>query len=445
MSDDRTLRAKALLPEGKFAEAGALFHAHWDDTGDAGSASRYLYCLRKAGHAAAAVTVGRRALGRHPQDLWVRRELIWALYEARVKHAEARGDLAALEHEAGEVLALDPEDLPRRLTVSAVVRLAKKRGRWQTVAEWCDRLDPARLEDTARPTTAGADGQHTPSPRAAWYFARVKAAVELQRWPEALALAERAAQLYPAEVNFPRWAALALAGQGQAEEAARRLEALARRQPSAWYLFQDLCELSLHQGKPDHALRWGCRAALAQGEERLKVAVYRLLACAGLALGKWTCASRHVVLSRALRRREGWPVSDDLQQLEARIRHVLGEAGEEWPVESEDVPTLLQLCRAEWQVEQYAGLPRAVGVLATLPDEQGRAWIQGEDGERISVRAADLPADVCRTGLPLEFVREPTSDGPQGEGSVRAVAVRLSFGVEGGEVRPATLGVATEF
>jgi tetratricopeptide (TPR) repeat protein len=441
MSSDRTARAKALLGEGNYAEAGALFHADWDDTGDAGSASRYLYCLRKAGHAAAAVTVGQRALERHPQDLWVRRELIWAWYEARVKRAETLGDLGALQHEAGELLALDPEDLPRRLTVSAVIRLAKKKGQWQTVAEWCDQLDPSRLEDTARTV----NGQRAVSFREAWYFARVKAAVELQRWQEAQALADRAAKLYPAEVNFPRWAALALAGQGQADEAARRLEALARREPAAWYLLQDLCELALRQGKPEAALRWGCRVALPEGEERLKVGVYRLLACAGLALGKWSCAALHVVLARAVRQREGWPVPDDLKQLEARVRHVLAEAGEVWPVDTEDVPTLLRLCRAEWEAEQYAGLPRAAGVLETLPDDQGRGWIRGEEGQRILVREADLPSGLRRTGTPLEFILEPAGESTQGEATGRAVAVRPSFGVEEpGAKPPAALGVPAE-
>lgn len=345
--DERATRAKALLEQGNYREAGSLFHQLWDETGNTWTASRYLYCLRKAGFARAAVTVGQDAHQRYPQDIWIRRELVWALYYDRVKPFADKKELPGLLQAGEDFLTLQPEALPLKLLVLAVIRLAREKGKWDLVSTWCDRLAPESLDNAPREF----NGEPVNSEREGWYSAKVKALIHLERWPEALALAARAVALYPGEVNFRRWEALALAGQGQVSEALALLQVLVQKEQPEWYLLQDLAGLHQRLGQYEAAMKAGCRAALSAPEDRTTVTLYQLLATVGLAQGKLEFAARHVVLARLIRQREGWSIPAELQGMEEKLHGALAEQQSPWPVDIEGIPTLFAACQASWRVE----------------------------------------------------------------------------------------------
>jgi len=349
--DERAVRAVALLDQGNYREAGSLFHQLWDETADPWTASRYLFCLRKAGFARAAVTVGQEAHQRHPQDAWIRRELVWALYYDRVKPFAEKKDLPGLLQAGEDFLTLQPEALPLKLLALAVIRLARDKGKWELVSAWCDRLDPVNLDNAPREI----NGEQAKSEREGWYFAKVKALIHLERWAEALTLAGWAAVLYPGEVNFRRWEALALAGQGQVSEAVSRLQAMVQKEQPEWYLLQDLCGLQLRLGQHEAALKAGCRAALTAPEDMTTVNLYQLLAAVGLALGKLEFAARHAVLARLIRQREGWSIPAELQGLEEKLHGALAEQQSPWPVDVEGIPVLHAACQSSWRVETGTG------------------------------------------------------------------------------------------
>jgi tetratricopeptide (TPR) repeat protein len=419
MTDDRRTRAKEFLDKRDFREAGALYHQLADETNEPWYASRYLHCLRKAGHSRAAVTVGRRTLERHPQDVWVRRELVWAMYEARVKTCGESKDLPGLVQAAEEVLALEPEPLPLKLAVNAVIRLAKLRGKWDLVCRWCDFLDPDSLDDQPREI----DGRSGKSERQSWHFARVKALLELERWDEALASAVHAAGRYPREVNFRRWAALALAGQGNITEAIRRLKDIILKDRSEWFLLQDLCQLHLQNGELDAALRNGCRAALDCPDDTVKVSLYGLLGTIGLRLSRDEFAFRHAALARSIREREGWSIPSDLRSVEGDLRSRFAEGRLTLPVVPAAVREQAAACVSLWRAAAYAGLPRQSGVLDSPLGDRPFGWIRGEEGERIFVLRDHLPQAARTVGAAVEFAREPSFDRKRQQLTVRAVDV----------------------
>ena len=386
-TDDRQVRAEAFLDQGDYREAGALYHQLSDETKDARYASRYLHCLRKAGYPGVAVTAGRRALEQHPQDEWVRRELVWALYDGRVKPSAKSEDLPGLIKASEEVLALNPEPLPLKLAVNAVIRLAKSRKKWDLVCRWCDYLNPDSLDDQPR-EGAGRPGK---SERESWYFAKVKALHELERWDEALAGAMQAATRYPREINFRRWAALALAGQGQVAEAIRHLQEIVLKDRAEWYLLQGLCQLHLRNGDIDAALRNGCRAALDCQEDKMKVTLCGLLGTIGLRLSRYEFALRQAALARAIREREGWSIPADLRTLEEAIQSRFSEEHIALPTLPAGIQEQDTACMALWHAAAYAGLPRQSGVLDSLPGDRAFGWIRGEEGQRIFVLRDDLP------------------------------------------------------
>jgi len=419
MTDDRRAIAEKLFKEGKFREAGTIYHHLSDETNNAWYTSRYLLCLRKAGYPTGAVTVGRQKLQLHPQDVWIRRELVWALYYARIKtHADSE-DLLRLVQAAEEVLAFDPEPLPLKLTVNAVIRLAKLRKKWDLVSKWCDFLNPDSLEDQPR-EIAGRLGK---SERESWHFAKVKALLEMQRWEDALVSASQAAAIYPREINFRRWAALALAGKGDIAEAIHLLQNIILKDRSEWFLLQDLCQLHLENKDLDAALRNGCRAALDCHDDTVKVSLYGLLATTSFRLSQDEFAFRHAVLAKTIREREGWSIPADLRTLEGVIRSRFNDQKIALPIIPESVREQVLACAKLWREAAYTGLPRQSGVLDFSPGDRAFDWIQGEDGQRIFVLRNDLPPAARTNGVFVNFAMEPSFDRKRQHATVRAVNV----------------------
>ena len=62
----------------------------------------------------------RKVVDKYPDDICVRREVVWALYEAEFKLAKKQGDLGALLRVGQQILQLTDQELPVRLVSSAV-------------------------------------------------------------------------------------------------------------------------------------------------------------------------------------------------------------------------------------------------------------------------------------------------------------------------------------
>ena len=306
--DDRAQQARQFYGAKDFEADGRLYHQLWDERGDAFSGGRYALCLRKCGYPQAALAVARQVAQKHSDDVYVRREVVWSLYEAEFKPAKERGDLGALVQAGQQILDLTDEALPVHLVSFAVISLAKDKMKWGLVSDWCDRLN--RQELSTEPREMG--GRRVLSEREQWYFAKIKSLVQLKRWEEARELALEAVQAFPRKRDFARWAAQALAGQGRVPEAIVELETLAQRGRPEWYLLSDLAELRLQNGEADEAYTIACRAALAFGEDKAKVNLYLLIGQVTLSLEQFDVAARHAMLSRLARAREGRSVPGEL-------------------------------------------------------------------------------------------------------------------------------------
>jgi cold shock CspA family protein/tetratricopeptide (TPR) repeat protein len=342
--DVRT-QAKQLYDAQDYLEAGKLYHQLWDEQGDAFSGGRYAYCLRKCGHAKAALTVAGKAAEKFPDDIYVRREVVWALYDAEFKPAKEKGDLGSLVHAGQQIVNLTDEELPVRLVSFAVIDLAKDKMKWDVVSAWCDRLDRQALNAEPREI----EGRRVISEREQWYFAKIKSLVHLKRWDEVRALTTEALQAFPRKHDFARWAALALAGQGHVSEAIAELEALAQHGQPEWYLLNDLAELKLRNKQVEEAYRLACQAALAFGEDKAKVGLFMLIGQIALELQRFDVAARHGALSRLVRTREGWSVPGEVTRLETQARLVQAQAGGPPLDLPDEIPPLAARCRQDWE------------------------------------------------------------------------------------------------
>lgn len=433
--DPRNEQAKQYEDKQDYPAAGAIYHQLWDESGSAYAGSRYAYCLRRSGHPKPALNVANKVLARFPDNVYVRREAVWAMYEAQLRPAKARGDLDALLAAANQIVDFSDNDLAVRLSVNAVIDLAKDKNRWDLVSEWCDRLSPLAL--SADPRNIG--GRRVISEREQWYFAKVKSLVRLKSWTECRQLAQEAYKAFPRQRDFARWAARAAAELGQVSAAVSELRNLFRHGRPSWYMLADLAEFQLRAGMLSEAYQSACQAALADGEERAKVGLFGLIAQSALGLGTPDVAARHAALARLVRVREGWRIPDSLAQLESSCLHSCEELGVDLDG-AEDLANVAAACRLDWERavpayerdrSQVGGSRRGIqafvadsgmltGRIKMYKEDQGYGFIvPDEPSPDLFFHIRDTQGiDIPQPGMAVSYQTSVTDRGP------RAVNVR---------------------
>ncbi|MHB8598528.1 MAG: tetratricopeptide repeat protein [Ktedonobacteraceae bacterium] len=420
-------QAEAYRKNGQFKEAEELFRDLWDEYPNPNVGWRWIYCLRKLESTQKAIEVARQVEESFPDDEWVRREHAWCIYSCEVKPAQSQRDLEGVVRFAQQMMDLAQDELIATRATFAVIEVAKDRGKWEVVSRWCSRLDPRKLS-----SESNTYGEHKGmSDLEQWYYAKVKALVNLKQWSEVRELALEAAVAFPRKDDFPRWAAQARAYEGDLAGAVEKVEGLIRHGNAQWYILSDLAQMKLRQGLREEALQVACRAALAFGEDKAKVNLFSLLAELGLALGQVEFAAYHVALAKAVRLREGWSLRDDLLTLGQRVNAALTNVA---PVELPTDPRqLLLACQVEWHKQVSAGKPRYTGRICNLPAGKKFGFIAPDaGGENILVPLRDLPRTAQAVGACVEYSLEPSFDHKKNRESFRAVEVRVASSSKAG-------------
>ncbi|MBA2679832.1 MAG: cold shock domain-containing protein [Ktedonobacteraceae bacterium] len=422
MTDSGTnyYQADELRKNKQYAEAEIAFRTLWDSHPTANVGWRWALCLRKLGRTEEALKTIMQAAQVFPHDEWLRKEHAWCLYSQEVKPAQEAMDLGRVVRFAQRMVDLAQDPLVIQRAAFSVIKVAKERGKWDVVDYWCRKLDPQQLG--AEPQMIGE--RRSMSEREQWYYAQVKALVHLEQWADARTLALEAAAAFPHKDDFRRWAAQALAETGDPTGAVGELEVLIRRNNAPWYILVDLAQLKFTLGQREEALRLACRSALAFGEDKAKVNLFAFLAEVGLNLNQPTFAALNLALAKAVREREGWPIKQDLVELEQRINASLSSMD---PI---DIPSgtsqLIRRCQQEWSHQSIAGQTRYTGRVYKLPEGKSFGFIQPDmGGGDIFVRLRDLPRVAQNVGALVEYSLEASFDQVKNRDSVQAVSVRL--------------------
>ena len=406
-----------------FGRAAKAFRVFWDQTRHPEAGWRYAHCLRKSGFIDLALGLLTELEQVAPDHPVIRDELVWGLYEGRLLPAKEQGDSSGVIEAARGMVAAEASGIALRLAVFAVMGVAKSRGHWKLVSNWCDLLEPEELESRSRVTKHG----NIPSDRERWYFAKLKALVQQEEWHLAADVAESACRDFPSNANFLRWKASARAGMGQLREAVELLETLRPR--IAWYALADMARYSLELEDVEGAWMLGQEAALAFGQDSAKVNLWELMAKVSLALGMCDSALHHVGLMESVRRENDWPLRPSHQDL---IQRVLFENGLDRLVQKSSREWKLS-CRDHWRSESQ-------GTLVTETKAIGGESLEGRvvswdatrsfafiapigGGEQIFVRSPDLPEEVQRNGARVRFQTIKHFDKRRNRDSLRAVNV----------------------
>lgn len=414
MSNNLIEQAQQLLKQENFPAAGTIFHQVWEEENNSYAASRYLSCLRKAGHPKAVIIQGKKAKKQFPDNNYIKNELIWAGYDQEIKKFAAEENLDELIKSAINILRLQPDKLPQELIVMAVVKLAKQKEEWQIVSEWCDKLEPKNLDNT----TINGKGK---SKQEQWFFAKIKSLIQLGLWKEARLWALEAIKLYPREIHFYRWAALALGYQGEVKQAINELEKIILKQRVEWYILQDLANFYSSLNQLDRAIHFNCRAALAPGEYKAKVTLYMNIAQLSLDTKNIEMAVRNIELSKAIREQEGWKIKQDLQKLDSKIYQELEKYPNTFKLESKNINYLVKSCQKDWQKQAYSGLPRKSGIIDSLPPDKAYSFVISDESEKFFFLQKDLPLSLRKEKLRVNFSLEKSWDRKREKESFKAV------------------------
>ncbi|MBD1215203.1 MAG: DUF7017 domain-containing protein [Dolichospermum sp.] len=422
MNDNELMNtANELLKQQQWKEAGTLFRQVWENENNAYAARCYLKCLRKAGYASASIKQGNKALNQFPGNKYIKNELVWAYYDDAIKPEESKENLYQLIESAKTILSLQPDILPKELTVFAVIKAAKQKEKWDIVLEWCNFINPEELND--EPTIV--DGNRGKSKKEQWFFAKVKSLIELELWKEARLCALAAIKFYPKEMNFYRFSALALANLGEEEKAILELKDILLKHREEWYIYQDLSDIYLRINQPETALKFACQAALSPGEDKIKVTLYEKICQQSLLLGKLEMSAQHLELCKAIREREGWKVKDTLQQLQAKINQEITNQQLTFTKFEGDITKLNQICRKYWKELLYQDIHRYCGTIESLPPNQAHGWIIDDHGNRVFFLQKELPKFLRKEKQRVSFILQESFDRKRDRKSVKAADFQI--------------------
>lgn len=413
--------AEALRKQGKFQQAAQEYELLWKDSYAPSIGWRYAFCLRKLQQFERAESIAREALKKYPKDKYVVSEFGWVLYEKEIKPAIDENDLGKVLHTANEIWQYNPTDLLLNKLILAVMKIAKKRGKWEVVLEWSSRVNPDLLDITP----FEFEGKRGMSDREIWYIGRSRAMYELEQFDQARHLAQKGLIEFPGELFLARTAALALAGSGDVGGGTTELRRLLNHPKADAYLKADLGELEFQLGNLKEAHRLLCEAVLNPQGEQYKLGYFVTLAKISLAEQQPIAAAESIALAKAIRQQEDWSIPTELSLVEQETRDLLSSQGLEWPDLPHDPRSLSKLCMEHWRIESTIGLKRVNGRVGKINPEKKHTFLHRDDREKpVFALLRDLPRG-CKEGTKIDFALKPSFDRKKNEESVQAVDIKV--------------------
>lgn len=414
--------AEALRTNRDYARACEQFAYLWQQSPNPYIGWRYAFCLRKTGQLEEAERIARAALEKYPEDRYAKAELSRILYE-QLKPALNEGNLARAIDLANQIFLLNSDKNILVRVVLSVMKVAKRRGRWEIVLEWADRLAPEDLDNQPQVI----EGKRYISNRETWYVGRARALLELHRFEEARLFAQKGLTEFPDEIFLRRIIALSLARSGNLESGIAEMRQLLGHPRFDWYMKSELAEMEFQAGNYDEAYRLICEAMLATRQNsEYKLKYFVTLAKIALALNKTEVAAAHITLAEEVRKSQGWKIPSDLTQTK---REILQACAPKWPDLPKDVVKLEQLCRRYWQAGRDEGLEFYSGTVLPYPEGRAFTYIKRDDGGGdVFVLVRDLPPESQHPGSRVKFALAKSFDRKKQRESVQAIRVRPLLG-----------------
>jgi tetratricopeptide (TPR) repeat protein len=417
-------QAEELRKQQKFDDAANLYQQAWQTNQNPFAGHWLIYCLRKTGQLDQANQIAREALKQCPDDIYIRTELGWVIYDRELKPAREKSDIGRALHFAREAIEISNNELLILKVAQIVVKTAKNlnQSRWDVIVEWAPKIKPDQLDAKKRSTS---EGKEYMSEREEWFVSYSRALLETGKFQLARQVAQEGIQEFPNEIFLLRTAAWAQFRSGNQQKGAEEMRSLLNHPRCDWYVKAELADMESQLGNPEEAYRLVCQALQNRQEDKYKLGSFETIARLALQMGKLEVAAAHITLAKSIRTQQGWKIPVDLTQLEQQLRLAFKEKLQEYPTFPEDPRELSRRCSLFWREGSAAGLERFIGIVMRVVSERKFTFIQpSSGGENVFVFLRELPRDCAHEGARVEYSLEKSFDQKKNRESYRAIQVR---------------------
>jgi len=379
-----TLEAERLAAIGNLTDALERMHDAYHLEPSAYRASGILRISRKAGldEAAHALDLGREALAKWPDDVWLQRGFAWCLWSVWLKPADqqvkddrplspqAWVDVQDAVREIAS-LHLPAGDVAKEQSFLVAARLAKTMADWPFVLELIEWFP----EDSCGTESRTHEGRSLPSPREQWWGWSVRALLGTDQPDKALEHAKRAIAIYPNSLPLRRLEALALQETGAYEAALETLRFLQARQPRQWYLAADLSKALDAAGQRQEATSWALACLGMPGPIEGRIRIMERSTTWLAEAGHMDAARETCVLAWILAQQHQW------ERRTRATEALMTQWGWSRPAKTPRLQDQLQIARSHWTTHGGAK-PRL-----SNPDSLDPARTVDQDQQRLGTIA----------------------------------------------------------
>ena len=177
--------ANSYRKKGDFEKALPLYESLWQETADPFDGTGLLCCYRKKRLFDKAILLAEELCKKNIKLTWADREICWTLVQGKLQHFDENTSLEEVIQIADTILKYSPDFLAKKLAVFKVLKCAKQKGDWGTIANWVDVIEPTRLSIEPMRFDSGREGW---SDFCLWYNYKINALLSKNPTPEGPAL-----------------------------------------------------------------------------------------------------------------------------------------------------------------------------------------------------------------------------------------------------------------
>ena len=419
---DKKKSANAYRKDEDFAKAIPLYETLWQETGDAFDGAGLLSCYRKTGLFDKALPLAEELSNKHGEFNWAAREICWTLIQGRIQKFNKETPLEEVIQTANNALEYKPDLLAKKLIVFKVLKLAKNKNDWNTIANWVDRLEVENLSIEPMHFDSGRDGW---SDQCLWYNYKINSLLKTENYKEAKEKALIAKRKCPKQrLFFLRLQAHALEGLGETQAALGLYDNLCNKRRPEWWLFHEYGNLLKEEGETDKALSVLCKAALSNRKLEMMVKLFSDIAEIFSINQSPKKARAHRYLEKFVRNDSGWPISFSLTTAIERLDSEM--MGYPAPLSKQEA---FSICQEIWKEvcghdtsETRTKKKDLVGKL-TVPKNKSFGFVNTKDGLSAICFSKNIPDNV-NDGDTVVFDAIPSFDKKKNKESWKVIKIK---------------------
>lgn len=415
-------KASSLRKQKNFQDALPLFELLWEETNDKWDGWNLALCYNKCKNYSDALKISKRVYAIDNEFDYIKGQFAWSAYMLNIKDYANDDNYDTLKSYGKGILKLTEtkhEDVFRQLTVLKLMEFCEKKGMWEAVVTWSEKINANVLN--AEPFQMKKNGKNItiPSNREKYYLKITKAYEKLEKWEKCFEKSCDSLNHFPDEIWFKRRKAISEGHLGDVEKAIEDLIKISLVKTD-WFIFRDIAVLHAKNENYDKALDFiieGCIVSVNQPDPGYRWELYYDAALFLQKNGDNQMAEKHLLLSYSLRNNEGWKIPEVISKLASEMDLSLESI--------EDTKNVFRELKPFWDKHKFSKLPKHIGKIKTMLPNGKSGFITSEDGKDFYFKIFSFNGNKKRivAGLKVEFFVQESFDRSKNEKSYQAVNI----------------------